>query len=230
MEVLLTPAEAARLNKIKDLDKVYRDLFGIYPTETGIDKQAVLRNIKKPIKEKKIVGPNMRSAPRESVLLGENSAAETVLDEKSLPIYQSTFPARYESMNDNSKAFKTGRVIGQLGLDVGGRVEPIIKVNPVTAYNKVSKGEELNSYKDASWYTNLDENRKGIIDEAFRQKALENEFKSIKADKPEAVQRAQMFNHDESGLPLKKRLTPHEKDVVDAMIKKGFEKMLGGEK
>ena len=223
VEVALTPAEAARLNRVQGLNGIFEELFGVPATSKGIDKAAVARNIEKPIKEKKIVGTGVKTAPKNSVNIGESEADEILLDEKTLPIYQSTFPARYENMTDNSKALKFGRLLGQLGLDVGGRAEPMLKL-PLS-YSGIKEIQNPD-YKKSDWYSKMSDNKKKLVDEAFKQKAMEREFEELVKEKPEAVRRAQMDIPDRD---LKNPLTEKEYELVMSMRKRGFEKMLGGE-
>jgi hypothetical protein len=55
---------------------------------------------------------------------------------------------------------------------------------------------------------------------------MEREFEELVKEKPEAVRRAQMDIPDRD---LKNPLTEKEYELVMAMRKRGFEKMLGGE-
>jgi hypothetical protein len=222
VEAILTPAEAAKLDRIQGLNETFEQLFGVPATSKGIDKAAVVRNLDKPVVVRKTVGTQVKNAPKESVLLGENEADKIILDAETLPKYREKFPARYEDKIDDSKALKLGRVLGQLGLDIGGRVEPMIKVNPLN----VIKDDDTSDYKKSDWYGKMSDNKKKLVDEAFKQKALEREFEELVKQKPEAVRRAQMDIPDRD---LKNPLTEKEYELVMAMRKRGFEKMLGGE-
>lgn len=222
VEAILTPAEAAKLERIQGLNETFEQLFGVPATSKGIDKAAVVRNLDKPVVVRKTVGTQVKNAPKESVLLGENEADKIILDAETLPKYREKFPARYDEKIDDSKALKLGRVLGQLGLDIGGRVEPMIKVNPLN----VMKDDDTSDYKKSDWYSKMGDNKKKLVDEAFKQKAMEREFEELVKEKPEAVRRAQM---DISDRDLKNPLTEKEYELVMAMRKRGFEKMLGGE-
>lgn len=222
VEAILTPAEAAKLERIQGLNETFEQLFGVPATSKGIDKAAVVRNLDKPVVVRKTVGTQVKNAPKESVLLGENEADKIILDAETLPKYLEKFPARYEDKIDDSKALKLGRVLGQLGLDIGGRVEPMIKVNPLN----VMKDDDTSDYKKSDWYSKMSDNKKKLVDEAFKQKAMESEFEELVKKKPEAVRRAQMDIPDRD---LKNPLTEKEYELVMAMRKRGFEKMLGGE-
>lgn len=222
VEAILTPAEAAKLERIQGLNETFEQLFGVPATSKGIDKAAVVRNLDKPVVVRKTVGTQVKNAPKESVLLGENEADKIILDAETLPKYLEKFPARYDEKIDDSKALKLGRVLGQLGLDIGGRVEPMIKVNPLN----VMKDDDTSDYKKSDWYAKMSDNKKKLVDEAFKQKAMEREFEELVKEKPEAVRRAQMDIPDRD---LKNPLTEKEYELVMAMRKRGFEKMLGGE-
>ena len=82
-----------------------------------------------------------------------------------------------------------------------------------------------NDYKKSDWYGKMSDNKKKLVDEAFKQKAMEREFEELVKEKPEAVRRAQMDIPDRD---LKNPLTEKEYELVKAMQRKGFEKMLGG--
>ena len=222
VEAILTPAEAAKLERIQGLNETFEQLFGVPATSKGIDKAAVVRNLDKPVVVRKTVGTQVKNAPKESVLLGENEADKIILDAETLPKYLEKFPARYDEKIDDSKALKLGRVLGQLGLDIGGRVEPMIKVNPLN----VMKDDDTSDYKKSDWYGKMSDNKKKLVDEAFKQKAMEREFEELVKEKPEAVRRAQMDIPDRD---LKNPLTEKEYELVMAMRKRGFKKMLGGE-
>lgn len=217
VEAILTPAEAAKLERIQGLNEVYEKLFGIPATSKGIDKAAVARNLDKPVVVRKTVGTQVKNAPKESVLLGENEADKIILDAETLPKYLEQFPARYADKIDDSKALKLGRILGTLGLDLGGRVEPMIKVNPLN----VMKDYDTSDYKKSNWYSKMSDNKKKIVDEAFKQKAMDREFQKLVDEKPDEVRRAQM--------DMPNKLTEKEYELVMAMRKRGFEKMLGGE-
>lgn len=223
VDAILTPAEAAKLERIQGLDDVVEQLFGVQATRNGIDKAAVVRNLDKPVVVKKTVGTQVKNAPKESVLLGETDADKIILDAETLPKYLEKFPARYDDKIDDSKALKLGRVLGQLGLDIGGRLEPMIKTNPFDIFND---NNGLKDYKKSDWYSKMSDNKKKLVDEAFKQKTMEREFEELVKQKPEAVRRAQMDIPDRD---LKNPLTEKEYELVMAMRKRGFEKMLGGE-
>lgn len=217
VEAILTPAEAAKLERIQGLNETFEQLFGVPATSKGIDKAAVVRNLDKPVVVRKTVGTQVKNAPKESVLLGENDADKIILDAETLPKYREIFPARYDDKIDDSKALKFGQVLGQLGLDIGGRVEPMIKVNPLN----VMKDEDTSDYKESDWYAKMGDNKKKLVDEAFKQKAMEREFQKLVDEKPDEVRRAQM--------DMPNKLNEKEYELVMAMRKRGFEKMLGGE-
>lgn len=218
VEAILTPAEAAKLERIQGLNEVYEKLFGIPATSKGIDKAAVARNLDKPVVVRKTVGTQVKNAPKESVLLGENEADKIILDAETMPKYLEQFPARYADKIDDSKALKLGRVLGTLGLDLGGRVEPMIKTNPLNVFND---NNGLKDYKKSDWYSKTGDNKKKLVDEAFKQKSMEREFQKLVDEKPDEVRRAQM--------DMPNKLNEKEYELVMAMRKRGFEKMLGGE-
>jgi arsenate reductase-like glutaredoxin family protein len=209
----------------------------------GFDVERVLKNYDKPIRENWVITKEgIKRKPKDSVILGDGYDVLD-LDDVTGSLYESKFPAKYDA--ETSGAYKAGRAAGERLLDFGGRIEPMTKTGwSITGGVKTPE----NDYKKSDWYAKMSDNKKKLVDEAFKQKAMEREFEELvkekpedeafkqKAmerefeelvkEKPEAVRRAQMDIPDRD---LKNPLTEKEYELVMAMRKRGFEKMLGGE-
>jgi hypothetical protein len=81
--------------------------------------------------------------------------------------------AELEGMNNWYRAgMKVGTALG----DIGGRVEPVIKVNPLNPFVSDSPlSDRPDAYKDTQWYRNLSKESKAIVDEAFKKKQDEED-------------------------------------------------------
>lgn len=104
-----------------------------------------------------------------------NSTSFTKINQFLTPrteeILRSVIPskmAELEGMNAwYRRGLKTGTILG----DIGGRVEPVIKVNPLNPFVSDSPlSERPDAYKDTQWYKNLSDKSKAIVDEAFKRK------------------------------------------------------------
>lgn len=108
----------------------------------------------------------------------ENSASISKINQfltpKTEAILRTAIPskmAELEGMNAwYRRGLKTGTILG----DIGGRVEPVIKVNPLNPFVSDSPlSERPDAYKDTQWYKNLSKESKAIVDEAFKRKQEE---------------------------------------------------------
>lgn len=93
------------------------------------------------------------------------------LTPKTEEILRSVIPskmAELEGMNAwYRRGLKTGTILG----DIGGRVEPVIKVNPLNPFVSNSPvSDRADAYKDTQWYKRLSDESKKIVDEAFARK------------------------------------------------------------
>jgi hypothetical protein len=216
-----TPAEMREAMRLNGLKETIEELFGVPMESKGFDVERVLKNYDKPIRENWVITKEgIKRKPKDSVILGDGYDVLD-LDEVTSPKFASNFPAKYDA--ETSGAYKAGRAAGERLLDFGGRIEPMTKTGwSVTGGVKTPE----NDYKKSDWYAKMSDNKKKLVDEAFKQKAMEREFEELVKQKPEAVRRAQMDIPDRD---LKNPLTEKEYELVMAMRKRGFEKMLGGE-
>jgi hypothetical protein len=216
-----TPEEMREAMRLNGLKETIEELFGVPMESKGFDVERVLKNYDKPIRENWVITKEgIKRKQKDSVILGDGYDVLD-LDEVTSPKFASNFPAKYDA--ETSGAYKAGRAAGERLLDFGGRIEPMTKTGwSVTGGVKTPE----NDYKKSDWYAKMSDNKKKLVDEAFKQKALEREFEEQVKQKPEAVRRAQMDIPDRD---LKNPLTEKEYELVMAMRKRGFEKMLGGE-
>ncbi len=88
--------------------------------------------------------------------------------------YRSLFPDKAADVDANKVAFNTGEVLGQFATELGGRVEPVAKTNPVKVYNNTAVAKQYaESYKRQPWYQDLvkkNPEAAKIIEEAFKKK------------------------------------------------------------
>lgn len=85
---------------------------------------------------------------------------------RSEQVMRGLMPSKMAEIEDRTPWGNAGMVLGELVGSAGGRVEPIIKINPL-------KPKFNSDYKESSWYKKLDENKKKIVDEAFKKKSEE---------------------------------------------------------
>ena len=79
------------------------------------------------------------------------------------------FPMKAAEVEGMGPAYKAGLRTGQFLGDVGGRIEPIIKVNP---FGPISGGRANiinNDYKEAAWYKKLSKKQQEAFDDAYEK-------------------------------------------------------------
>lgn len=211
-----TPAEMREAMRLNGLKETIEELFGVPMESKGFDVERVLKNYDKPIRENWVITKEgIKRKPKDSVILGDDYDVLD-LDDVTGAKFASKFPAKYDA--ETSGAYKAGRAAGERLLDFGGRIEPMTKTGwSITGGVKTPE----NDYKKADWYVNMSDNKRKLVDEAFKQKAMEREFQKLVDEKPDEVRRAQM--------DMPNKLNEKEYELVMAMRKRGFEKMLGGE-
>lgn len=88
--------------------------------------------------------------------------------------YAKLFPEKSADLDANRAAFVLGQLGGKVVADVGSRVEPIAKANPLKiGESKAIQKSYTESYKDESWYKNLNKEAKKILEEALKDKEYE---------------------------------------------------------
>ena len=92
--------------------------------------------------------------------------------------YAKLFPDKAADLDANRAAYVLGQLGGKGLADVGSRVEPIAKANPLKiGESKAIQKSYTESYKDERWYKNLNTEAKKILDEAFKKKEEDKEAK-----------------------------------------------------
>lgn len=79
------------------------------------------------------------------------------------------FPMKAAEVEGMGPAYKWGLRTGQLLGDIGGRVEPIVKVNP---FGPISGGRAniiSNDYKETKWYKSLSKKQQEAFDDAYEK-------------------------------------------------------------
>lgn len=83
---------------------------------------------------------------------------------------ENAFPAKMAEAYGNNKAYRFGLSAGKLLGEVGGRVEPIIKVNPFGPLSggriNVTGGDD---YKETKWYKSLSKKQQEAFDDAYEK-------------------------------------------------------------
>lgn len=79
------------------------------------------------------------------------------------------FPMKAAEVEGMGPAYNVGLRTGQLLGDIGGRIEPIIKVNP---FGPISGGRAniiSNDYKETKWYKSLSKKQQEAFDDAYQK-------------------------------------------------------------
>ena len=102
----------------------------------------------------------------------ENSATMAKINKfltpKTESILRSVIPSKMAELEGMDKAYKNGLWFGNLLGNIGGRVEPTIKVNPLNPFVSDSPlSDRPGAYKDTQWYDRLGDEYKKIVDAAF---------------------------------------------------------------
>lgn len=94
-----------------------------------------------------------------------------LLSKEAMDEFRELLPAKYEDLMSKSGWRKGGEITGAILSNIGGRVEPVIKINPFNI-----KDDGSDDYKSQSWYKKLNKDSKKIIEDAFRRKKEEAEL------------------------------------------------------
>lgn len=108
-----------------------------------------------------------------------NSATMTKINKYLTPkteeILRTVIPSKMAELEGMNNAYRNGLWWGNLLGDVGGRVEPTIKLNPLNPFVSDSPlSDRPDAYKDTQWYQNLSDRSKAIVDAVFTGKQSGN--------------------------------------------------------
>ena len=83
---------------------------------------------------------------------------------------EQAFPSKMAEAYGNDKWYKAGLRTGDILGDIGGRIEPVLKVNPFGPLSggrlNVTGGDD---YKDAKWYKSLSKKQQEAFDDAYEK-------------------------------------------------------------
>jgi hypothetical protein len=83
---------------------------------------------------------------------------------------EQAFPSKMAEAYGNDKWYKAGLSTGQILGEIGGRVEPIMKVNPFGPLSggriNVTGGDD---YKETKWYKSLSKKQQEAFDDAYEK-------------------------------------------------------------
>jgi len=79
------------------------------------------------------------------------------------------FPMKAAEVEGMGPAYKAGLRTGQFLGDIGGRIEPIIKVNPLGPISGGRANIMNNDYKEAAWYKKLSKKQQEAFDDAYEK-------------------------------------------------------------
>jgi hypothetical protein len=156
---------AATLKKARVLDATVEDDKG----RVFIDIGKMLSRYDRPVKELQSVTPDGDVVYRSLNAVPPGQQGFTVLGKENADRFKSAFPARYEDATSMTPYNKAGIVAGKALGDLGSRFEPTFKVNPVNPSQYTKEPD----YKREEWYTNLSDEQKKVVDEAYRKKMEE---------------------------------------------------------
>lgn len=136
--------------------------------ELFLDKEAILKaydriNPQVSVRFKDGIATVNKTAPEESVggmLMGGDTESKL----------RALIPNKFVELEDMDGWYKAGMKTGEVLGDVGGRLEPAFKVNPLNPFKDSPLSKKSDDYKKTEWYTRLSEQSKKIVDEAFSRK------------------------------------------------------------
>lgn len=79
------------------------------------------------------------------------------------------FPMKAAEVEGMGPAYKAGLRTGQLLGDIGGRIEPVIKVNPLGPVSGGRANIINNDYKETKWYKSLSKKQQEAFDDAYEK-------------------------------------------------------------
>ena len=159
-------AQSQGLQKAKLLDAVRDDGQG----HLYIDIAKMLNNYDRPVKE-------LQTINSDGVMQYFGGAPEwqarfpkvTVLGSENADKFKSAFPARYEDATNMTPYNTAGILVGKVLGDIGSRFEPTFKLNPTNPSQYTKEPD----YKREEWYSNLSDEQKKVVDEAYKRKLEE---------------------------------------------------------
>lgn len=161
-EIFTEPApESAQIDKDKLLslyDKLYPGFSGKLKNGkvTISDKTGRIAAVADPENSKKMLKINQFLTPKTEAIL------------------RSVIPSKMAELEGMNNWYRAGMKVGTLLGDIGGRVEPVIKVNPLNPFvNDSPLSDRPGAYKDAQWYKKLDTEQRKVIDDAMKKKEEE---------------------------------------------------------
>lgn len=92
------------------------------------------------------------------------------LTPKTEEILRSVIPSKMAELEGMDNWYRAGMKAGEILGDVGGRVEPTFKVNPLNPFRNSPLTTKPGDYKDTQWYRGLSDRSKEIVDAVFTGK------------------------------------------------------------
>ena len=93
-----------------------------------------------------------------------------LMEDDALSNLERAFPSKMAEAYGNDKVYKAGLRTGQILGDIGGRFEPVLKVNPFGPLSggriNVTGGDD---YKEAAWYKKLSKKQQEAFDDAYEK-------------------------------------------------------------
>jgi hypothetical protein len=83
---------------------------------------------------------------------------------------RSLIPNKMAELEGMDNWYKAGMKAGEILGDVGGRVEPTFKVNPLNPFRDSPLSKKSDDYKKTEWYSRLSDRSKEIVDAVFTGK------------------------------------------------------------
>lgn len=153
--------EARRFADMNKVPQMAQEL-GIKANKNGTysAKDILKAYDRKPLVAMQVTDNGVQKVDATPFSVGDN---EFVLNSGNEAAYRSMFPAKYVDEQQRSPFMSAGLATGRILGDVGGRVEPMLKI---TSYTDVKEPD----YKKSSWYKNMSEESRKIVDQAFRKK------------------------------------------------------------
>lgn len=141
------------------------------PVHVSINPEYSVESVLKNSYDKKAIFPTMSGGG-----VPGNSAYRD--NELGLKLLQNTFPEKYSmerGLGANAKKYNLGLILGHAGKDVFAPWETITRMTP-SEFGLIPKGSEgfdqkLENFRQSEWYKKLPEQKKNIIEEAFKKAA-----------------------------------------------------------